>query len=285
MHVRDIAHEHGFALHLGDGEGVDRIDDIRAVVHRQLVVLAADLDVAGRQDDVLALQGVADLGRREPPRRERVRVQIGHDDARLAAVGLRYLGAMHHREVGADDVLAQVVELGVGQRLARKAQLNDRHVGGAVADHQRRRDVGRHVLEHHQRAAGQLGDGAADVRALMQVDLFHAYADIARCLDARDVIDQRCHLPLVQRQDAVLDVLRTHAVVGPDDADHWNVDLGKDIDRHARGCPDPEQTDQNQHGRNRVRMLEHKTDQGHDVGYLGADSYSRAASVCVSRTQ
>ena len=55
------------------GKGIDRVDDVRAVVHRQLVILAADLDVAGRQDDVLALQRVADIGGRQPARLQGLR--------------------------------------------------------------------------------------------------------------------------------------------------------------------------------------------------------------------
>ena len=92
----------------------------------------------------------------------------------------------------------------------------------------------RHVLQHDQRAARQLRDGARHVGAFVQIDLLDADAVIAGGLDPRDVIHQRGQLALVQRQDAVLDVLRAHPVVGPDDADDRNVDLGKDVDRHAQ---------------------------------------------------
>jgi hypothetical protein len=46
MHVRDIAHEDDLSVVVLDREGVDPLDDLRAVVHRQQVVLPADLYVA-----------------------------------------------------------------------------------------------------------------------------------------------------------------------------------------------------------------------------------------------
>ena len=84
---------------------------VGAVVHRDGVVLAPDLHVAGRQDDVLALQRLADVGRRQAARLQRLLVEIDHDDARLAAIGIGHRGAAHDRQVGPDDVLAEVVEL------------------------------------------------------------------------------------------------------------------------------------------------------------------------------
>ncbi len=218
--------------------------------------MRADLHIPCRQDDVLRQQRVAHVLRREAARLQRLLVEVGHDDARLAAVRIRHLGAMHHRERRADDVLPQIVERGVGQRVAGEAQLDDRHVGGAVADHERRGDVRRHVLEHHQRAAGELRDGARHVGALVQVDLLDAHPLVAGRLDARDVVDQGGHLPLVQRQDTVLDVQRVHAGIGPHHAAHRYVHLREDIDRHAQRLADAEQSDEHQHGDDRVGTLQ-----------------------------
>ena len=41
---------------------------------------------------------------------QRMLVEIGHDDARLAAVGIGNFGPMHDRKIGTDDVLAEIVE-------------------------------------------------------------------------------------------------------------------------------------------------------------------------------
>ena len=263
VHMRHIAHEHGAAVDLLDGKGVDRVDHVRRVVHRQAVILVADLHVARRQDDVLVLQRRAHVRGRQTARLQGLRIQIRHDDARLAAIGIGNFRAVHHGERGADDVLAQVIELGVGQRLAGQAELNDRYIRGAVAQHQRRRDVRRHVLEHDQRAARELRDGAGHIGAFVQVDLLDADALVAHRLDARDVVHQGGQLPLMQRQDAVLHVLRAHPVVGPHDRNHRDVDFGKDIDGHAQRGADPHETDEDQRSHHGVRSLERNFDNGH----------------------
>jgi len=263
VHVRDVAHEHRASIDPLDRERVDGLDDVRTVVHGDQIVEVADLHIARRQDDVLGLQGVTHIGRCQPARLQRLLIEIGHDDARLAAVGIGHLCTVYHGECRADDVLPEVVERGVRKRAARERQLDDRHVGCAVADHERRSDVGRHVLEHHQRAARELRDRARDVRALVQVDLLDAHALVAGRLDARDVIDQRGHLPLVQCQDAVLNVLGIHAGVGPHDAAHRNIHLRKDVHRHAQRLADPQQSDEDQQRRDGVGVSQDVADECH----------------------
>ena len=141
---------------------------------------------------------------------------------------------MHDRKRRANDVLAQIVKFGIGQRFAGKAELDDRHIRGAIAQYQGRCNVRRHVLEHHQRAAGELRNRARHVGALVKVDLFHADAFVADGFDARNVVHQRGKLTLVQRQDAILDVLRAHAVIGPHDRHYRDVNLREDVHRHAQ---------------------------------------------------
>ena len=153
---------------------------------------------------------------------------------------------MHHREVRPDDVLPQIIELGIGQRGAGKTQLDNRHGGGAVAQHHRGGNVGGHVLKYHQRAAGQLRYRGADIRAFVKVDLLYANALVAGGFDARDVINQRGHLAFMEREDPVLDVRGAHATVGPDDTDHRDINLRKNVDRHAQRRADAEQADQDQ---------------------------------------
>ena len=63
-----------------------------------------------------------------------VRVEIDHDLAELAAVGQRNGGALDGGELGADEVLAQVEDLLLAERLALQAELEDRHAGGVVLE-------------------------------------------------------------------------------------------------------------------------------------------------------
>jgi hypothetical protein len=57
----------------------------------------------------------------ESARLQRLLIEVRHDDARLAAVRIGHLGAVHHRQCRADDVLAEIIERGVGQRVAGEA--------------------------------------------------------------------------------------------------------------------------------------------------------------------
>ena len=98
---------------------------------------------------------------------------------------------MNDRQRGPDDVLPEVIELGVGQRFAREAELDDRDIGCAIAQYQRRRDVRRHVLEDHQGAARELRDRACNIGALIEINLLHSHALVTHRFDARDIVDQR----------------------------------------------------------------------------------------------
>ena len=75
----------------------------------------------------------------------------------------------------------------------------------------------------------------------MQIDFLDANAVVAGRLDARNIIDKRGHLPFVNRQDAVLNILRVHAVICPNDTNDRNIDFRKNIHRHARGGADTQQ--------------------------------------------
>jgi hypothetical protein len=105
--------------------------------------------------------------------------------------------------------------------------------------------------------------GAADVGALVQINLLHAHALVAGGLNALDVVHQRGHLPLVQRQDAILHIGGAHAFVGPHHAHHWDVDLRKDVDGHAQRGADAKQAHQQQHRTDGVGVLENEAHQAH----------------------
>ena len=261
--MRHIAHEHHPPVDLLDRESVDRFDHVRRIVHCERVILVTDLDVAGGQYDVLSLEGAAHIGCRQASRGQSRQIQIRHDHAGLAAIGVGNFGAMHDCEGRSYDVLPKIVELGVGQRLAREAQLDDGYVRRPVPEDQGRSDVGRHVFEDHQRAARQLRHGPGHIRTLVKIDLLDTDALIADGFDAGDIVDQRRQLPLVQRQDAVLNVLRAHAVVGPHHGHDRDVDLRKDVDRHSQCRANSHQGDQNQRGDNRIGSPQGSFNDGH----------------------
>jgi hypothetical protein len=258
-----VAHEHRPAVDLFDGKSIDGRDHVRRVVHAQRVIFVADFYIARRQNDVLTLQRRTHVRGGQAARLQGLRIEVSHDYPGLAAVGIGNLGSVNHGQRRTDDVLTQIVELGVGQGFARQTQLNDGNVGGTVTEHQRRGDIGRHVLEHHQRAAGKLRYRARHVRALVQVHFLDAHALVTDGFDARNVIHQGSELALMQRQDAILDILRTHSVIGPNDGNHGNVDFWKYVDRHAQRSADSHQGNQYQHGDHRVGSLQSGFDYGH----------------------
>src|SRR3569833_1768722 len=197
-------------------------------------------------------------------------IEIRHDDSWLAAIRLRHFRPVHHGQARAKDVLAEVVEPRGWKRAAGLAELDDGNVRGPEPQHQRRCNVWRHVLEYDQRAGLELRDRAADISALVEKHLLYADAGVARRLDARDVIDERGHLALVKRQDAILDIMCAHAVEGPHHADDGDVDLGIDIERHASGRADSEQGEENEEGRDGVRRPQGKADELHAVWAFSA---------------
>jgi hypothetical protein len=95
-----------------DRNGFDPFDDVWVAVHRQQVVLPADLYVAGRQDDVPLLEGSAYIGRRQAACIERPPIEVRHD-ARLGLIWLGDVCSMDDGQVRANDVLAKIVEHGI----------------------------------------------------------------------------------------------------------------------------------------------------------------------------
>ena len=72
---------------------------------------AVDLHGAGRHDQVLRVHGVDYVDRRKPLGLQRGQVDVHLDLALLAAVGEGRLRSLNGGQLGADVVLAQVVQL------------------------------------------------------------------------------------------------------------------------------------------------------------------------------
>jgi hypothetical protein len=97
----------------------------------------------------------------------------------------------------------------------------------------------------------------------MEVDFQDSHAIVARSFDPADVVDERCKLAFVQGKYAVLNIERGHPGIGPDDADHGDIDLGKNIDRHAQRGTDAHDTDKYQTRDDRVGSFEDEHDPCH----------------------
>ena len=75
---------------------------------------------------------------------------------------------------------------------------------------------------------------SADVGARLEEHFDDAKAVIGIGLDMLDVVDRRRQCALRLRRDAAGHVLRREAGVLPDDRDHRNADVRKNIDRRAQ---------------------------------------------------
>ena len=88
-HVRDVAHEDHRAVHAPDRQRIELVDGQRAVVEPDVVLEAADLLRAGRDDLVLLRQRGRDILRGQPLGLQRLRIEIDLHPAHLAAVWRR----------------------------------------------------------------------------------------------------------------------------------------------------------------------------------------------------
>ncbi len=140
---RDLSDIHHRPIHVADGDVVQVVQDHRAAIERDIVLARPDLRRTGRQDDVLGQDRIGDVLGRQPPRVERVGVDVDVHDAHLAAVGHRDGRALNGDELGADEAVAQVIQLLLGELLAAQARQHHRNAGGIVLDDQRRRDARR----------------------------------------------------------------------------------------------------------------------------------------------
>ncbi len=146
--MRHVAHHDGGPVDRPDRQVVERVDRVGAVVQAEIIFVLADFGGPGGHDLVLLRQRVRDIGRRQPMRLERGGIEVDLDLAFLAAIGGGDRRALYRGQRRADHVLPQVIDLLLGQPLARQSELQDRHGRGVVVQDQRRGDARRHLLQH-----------------------------------------------------------------------------------------------------------------------------------------
>ena len=83
---------------------------------------------------------------------------------------------MHGGHLGADEVVAVIVERLLAHGVARDAQLQNGHAGCVIAQDGGRRHAGGQGVQHRLRGGGQLRDGGFDFGVGMEEDLDDATA-------------------------------------------------------------------------------------------------------------
>ena len=196
-------------------------------------------------NQVLRVDGVDDVAGRKSVGLQPRQVEINLHLAYLAAVGIGHGRAVHGRQLGAQKVLAQVEQLLLRQGLAAEAELHDRRGRCRVGDDQRRRGSGRQAAHRGLHDRRHLGQRSLNVGLRPEEDLDHAHAVDRLRLDVLDVVDRDGDAALGVGDDAVGHVRGGKAAEVPHHADHWNVDVGENIDRRAQD-DDGRQDDQHQ---------------------------------------
>ncbi len=262
-HVGDVADINGGVADLLDGKIVHLFDLLGAGVEIHVVFELADFGGAGGQNQVLLIEGGHHVGGRDPFRLQQRGVEIDHHLALLAAVRVGNGGARDRDQLGADEVEAEIAKLLLGERLARKPELQDRHAGGVVGEHQRRHHAGRHLAQDSLRRAGHLGGCGIHAGVGLQEDLHHRQAVHRHGFHVFHVVHQGGEDALVDRSHAAFHLLGRHSGVIPNDGDDGNVDFRENVSRRPQN--DDRAQNENEQGEHHesVRSIESDFDDPH----------------------
>ena len=181
-----------------------------------------------------------------------LRIEIDHDLARLAAVRQRKRRAVHRCDRLAHAIDAVIVELRFAQGLAAQRELQDRHARRVVADDERRLRARRHAAQDRLRHRRDLRDRGIDAHIWLKENANDR--DTRQCLrlDVLYVIDRGRDGVLAEGRDLLRHLIGGEPTVLPDDRDHWNIDLGKDVRRRVLDRHHAKQHDQERHHDERV---------------------------------
>ena len=259
----DVRHGQQGAVQVADGDLVQVVQDFGAAVDGDVVLTRSDLGRAGRQDDVLGQDRIRHVLGRQSPGVERVGVDVDVDHAHLAAVRRRNGGARNGDELRADEVVAEVVELLLGQDVAAQAGEHDRHAGRVVLDDERRKNAGRELAHDLLRLGVHLGDGRFDRHIGLEIQPGDGDAPQRHGLEVLDPADRGGERSLADGDDSVLHLGRRQPRVVPDDVDDRDVDRREDVDRHGGDRDDAQDGDQQRQHDERIWPAQRESDDPH----------------------
>ncbi len=244
MHERNVVQVDNGAVGFLHRKVVDPVEQRWAGIQRDVPVELADLGVAGRKNEILGRDGVDHVVGGDAVRLHGLLVEIDLGLQDFAAVGRRNRGAGDGRELRPDEILPEIEQFHFRQLLARQRQLQDGNRGGVVAQHIGRCDAGGQKLEHGLRSGRDLCQRGRDIDALLKEDFDDAVAGQRLRFDMFDVADLCGQRPFIVINDTARHIVGQQAVIGPDDADHRYIDIGKDVSRCSYGGEAAENRDQ-----------------------------------------
>ena len=180
------------------------------------------------------------------------------DDGALVAAERRrrrHAGQADQRRPHAD--VGRLLDLVDRLGLALQHEVADRHAAGVEADHERGDGAGRHERARAVHLGDHLGHRLHHVGAGMEEDLHLGEALDVAGLDVVDAADVE-EVVLVVEGEQPFHLGRVHAAVGLDDVDDRQVEVGEDVDLHARQrqAAADQQADQRDHDGDRVAQGE-----------------------------
>ena len=181
----------------------------------------------------MCIDRVDDVDGRQAVSVERLRIEIHHDLARLAAVGQRHRGALNRGELGAHEVIGVIEKLFLGQHLACHRELENRHARRAVTNDQWRRKTGGQGSQQRLGNRGDLRHRHLDLGARMKKNLDDTDPVHGLRLHVLDVVDRGGKCPFAHRHYSFFHVLRGDTGERPDDGNDGNIDVGENIGWHA----------------------------------------------------
>ncbi len=122
-HVLDVD---GRVPNGSDRQIVQFLNCLRSPIHVHLVFVRANLGGPGGKNQVLNINGIHDVERRQAFRLQSGRIQVNLDLALLAAVRIRNGNSINRDEANTQKIQANVAQLLFAQALAGKGKLQNR---------------------------------------------------------------------------------------------------------------------------------------------------------------
>ena len=230
--IADVGHHHLTVAFDLQRQTVDLLRRRQLAVGVDVVVLRADAHIASGKDGVRLVHCAHYVHQAQLVSFQLHRIDVHLDLAILPAERLRHRCARHIRNLVAHGELPDVVQLGFVQSLALQRDQTYRQARRIELQHHRRQGAGRQATKLRHGQVGNRADRGVGIRARLEVHTNQAHAGERARFDVIDPAAER-EKALEGIGDVRFDLFRRHAVVERRHHHDRNVDVGKQIDRHA----------------------------------------------------
>jgi hypothetical protein len=251
-----------------DGHHVEVVDRRRCRVGPHRVLGVPDLRRSRRQRQVLGVDRVHDVERRQASGQKLVRVDIHHDLAIFAASRRRQGDAGNRRQLLPNAVDAEIIELLLVQAVRTEAELQYGNARGIELHDDGRLNAGRHQGANGIGGGDDLRDGEVEVDVRLEVDLLDRQTIEGLRFHVLDAVDVRADGILAVGGDPLFHLLRGEAGVLPDHGDDGDLDFREYVRRHRPDSGDTEKQDQCSQHIEGMRKPQRKSNNPHLLSLL-----------------